>query len=56
MDTNSDGRSRGKFDSSVSDRTYRCRIATRRYPIPFDTCDERREPKSIIWGKLRAVD
>ena len=44
---NPDGRSSGNFYSSVSARNSCRGVATRRYPIPFETGDKREEPKSI---------
>ena len=31
-------------------------MATRRNPIPFETGDKRKDPKSIRWGKVWAVE
>ena len=34
-----------------------CRgVATRRDPIPFEAGDNRKDPTSIRWGKVRAVE
>ena len=39
---------------SVLPNNTACRgVATRRDPIPFDIGGERKEPKSIQWGKVR---
>ena len=55
-DVNSKGRRSGIFESSVSERNYCHGVATRRDPIPFETGDESKEPKSIRWGKVWAVE
>ena len=42
---------------SVLPNNTACRgVSTRRDPIPFDTGDERNYPKSIRWGKVRAIE
>ena len=51
-DVNSYGKISGRFESSVSERTSRHVISTRRGPIPFDTGYERKDPNSIRWGKV----
>ena len=41
---------------SVAERKSCCVLATRRDPITFETGDERKDPKSIRWGKVQAVE
>ena len=55
-DVNSDWRNSGSFESSVAERTSGRDVLTSRDPIPFETGDERKEPNSIRWEKMRAVE
>ena len=50
-DVNLDGQSNGIFEISFSKRTSLCGVATRRERIPFETVEERKDPKSIRWVK-----
>ena len=52
-DVNSDSQSSFIFESSVAERTYHHGIETRRDRINFDTGDKSKDPKSILWGKVR---
>ena len=55
-DVNSYGKISGRFESSVSERTSRHVISTRRGPIPFGAGEERKYPKIIRWGKVWEVE
>ena len=46
-DVKSGGQSSGSFDRSVAKRTSSLCVATRRDPIPFETGDKRKDPKSV---------
>ena len=55
-DVNSEGQIRIIFDRIFSKKSSYCGVATRRGPITFENGDEREDPNSILWEKVRVVE